>query len=1561
MSLVGNFTSNGDNQAQHHVPPRDAAPGTGHAGSDTSEASTIAANQDGTRLTPGNTNTNNNNNPKDITNQNSEAVSLDSSDSNGRRESVVHQLARRYTEQSVYSTTHQNPFHAQAGSALDPHGDHFNARAWAKAMLNTQLEDPNAPPPRTAGVSFRNLNVHGFGSDTDYQKSVGNVWLEGAGLAKKVMGNKGRKIEILKDIEGLVEAGEMLVVLGPPGSGCSTFLKTLAGETHGFFVDQNSVMNYQGISPQQMAKDFRGEAIYTAEVDVHFPMLTVGETLYFAARARAPRHIPGGATITQYGEHKRDVIMAMFGISHTVNTKVGNDFIRGVSGGERKRVTIAEAALSGAPLQCWDNSTRGLDSANAIEFCKTLRMETEINGATACVAIYQAPQSAVDVFNKALVLYEGRQIFFGPVTAAKQYFVDMGFDCPDRQTDADFLTSMTSPLERIVRPGWEDRVPRTPDEFAQRWKDSAERAQLLKQIEAYEQKYPIGGEHLQKFTESRKAQQAKGQRIKSPYTLSYMQQVNLCLWRGFRRLMADPSITVFQLVANSIMALIISSVFFNLKSNTDSFFSRAALLFFAILMNAFGSALEILTLYAQRPIVEKHSRYALYHPSAEAFASMLTDMPYKILNAITFNLVLYFMTNLRREPGPYFFFVLISFMLTLVMSMFFRSIASLSRSLDQALAPAAILILGLVMYTGFAIPPNYMLGWSEWIRYLNPVSYAFEALMVNEFHNRDFECVNFVPSGPAYSNIAPENQVCSTVGSVPGQPFVSGDAWINISYDYYNSHKWRNFGILWVFLFGLMFIYLAATELITAKKSKGEVLVFRRGHKAFKNKSTDDLESAPAGRNVGAAMDSSDNIAIIERQTAIFQWKDVCYDIKIKNEERRILDHVDGWVKPGTLTALMGVSGAGKTTLLDCLATRTTMGVISGEMLVDGKPRDDSFQRKTGYAQQQDLHLSTSTVREALTFSALLRQPAHVSREEKVDYVEEVIKLLEMSEYADAVVGVPGEGLNVEQRKRLTIGVELAAKPQLLLFLDEPTSGLDSQTSWAILDLLDKLKKNGQAILCTIHQPSAMLFARFDRLLFLKSGGKTVYFGEVGANSQILIDYFVRNGGKPCPPAANPAEWMLEVIGAAPGSHTDIDWHDAWRNSPEYAAVQEHLAEMKEERAHMTALERTVSAQKREDKAAYREFAAPFGEQLREVTIRVYQQYWRTPTYIYSKTALCTLSGLFIGFSLYNTPNTQQGLQNQMFSIFMMMTIFGQLVQQIMPHFVTQRALYEVRERPSKAYSWVAFMIANIVVELPWNTLMAVLIYFTWYYPIGLYNNAGDDVALRGAQMFLFCWMFLLFTSTFAHMIIAGVDTAENGGNIANLCFSMCLIFCGVLATPERLPGFWIFMYRVSPFTYMISGMLSTGVANTNVVCAASEFLHFEPTNGTSCEEYTNPWKTLAGGYVNNPGATSDCQYCALGDTNVFLAAVHADYKDVWRNFGILWVYVIFNIFGALFFYWLARVPKVKKAKTGTTKVGGTVGAVEEKVLEDPKRVGSAVGEKQDDATVASGEKTAKA
>ncbi|KAF2866739.1 ABC multidrug transporter [Massariosphaeria phaeospora] len=1422
-------------------------------------------------------------------------------------EEELQHLARRFTTQSA-NFQHESPFTAAEDSHLNPKNSNFRSRDWAKAFYNVRYSDETVLP-RVAGVAFRDLNVWGVGSPTDFQSSVGNSVLKFPAL----FGRGAQKITILRNLDGLLLPGEQLCVLGPPGSGCSTLLKTIAGDTHGFKVNPESYLNYQGITAEKMNSSYRGEAIYTAEVDAHFPMLTVGDTLYFAALARTPRTIPGGVSREQYAEHLRDVIMAMFGISHTINTQVGNDFVRGISGGERKRVTIAEAALSYAPLQCWDNSTRGLDSANAIEFCRTLRTQCDVFGASACVAIYQSPQAAYNLFDKVTVLYEGRQIYFGPADKARAYFEGLGFECPEAQTTPDFLTSMTSAAERVVRTGFENSVPRSPDEFARCWKESEARRELLQQIEEYDESHPLEGPDHDQFALSRKMEKSKKQRENSPYTLSYWRQISLCMWREYQRLKSDPAVPIFMLFANSFEALIVASIFYNLPATTASFFSRGALIFMIVLLNGFGSMMEIMALYAKRTIVEKHNRYALYHPSAEAVASMIMDLPYKITNSFVVNSILYFMANLRREPGPFFFFMLISFSMTLSMSMFFRFFASITKTIAQALAPSSIILLALCLYTGFAIPIQYMRGWASWLRWINPIAYGFESVLVNEFSGRQFPCAQFIPSGPGYENVSPDQRACAVQGAVPGLDTVSGTAFVETAYQYHNGNRWRNFGIIIAMMIFLMVLHLVMSELVASERSKGEVLVFRRGKMQKAKAKRQNIDEETGNNPVVAAekdVDSNGSGYNVEKQSSVFHWEDVCYDVQIKGETRTILDHVDGWIKPGTLTALMGVSGAGKTTLLDVLASRTTTGVISGSMLVDGRERDDSFQRKTGYCMQQDIHLHTSTVREALEFSALLRQPPEYNREQKLSYVDEVISLLNMGDYADAVVGVPGSGLNVEQRKRLTIGVELAARPKLLLFLDEPTSGLDSQTSWSICDLMEKLTRNGQAILCTIHQPSAMLFQRFDRLLLLAKGGKTVYFGEVGRSSRTLVDYFVRNGGRPCPPGANPAEWMLECIGAAPGAQTDIDWPEVWRNSREYTEVRTELAKLRD-------LVHSPSSVMDSSDSSYQAFAASFKTQFVEVGNRCFQQYWRTPSYIYSKMFLTVACSLFIGFSFFKNDNTMQGLQNQMFGVFLFLFVIIQLMFQIIPMFIIQRTLYEGREKQSKTYMWQAFILSNIAVEMVWNMIMAIFCFFVWYYPVGLYRNAEptDSVHLRSFLTLLLVILAFLFASTTAHMLVAGVESEEIAGSLTLLFSIMLYAFCGILAGPDTLPRFWIFMYRVNPFTYLVESLMAATLGEAAAHCAPDEFQSFFSPANTTCAEYMAPYISAAGGYVQNPQAVGAeaCRFCRLDSTDMFLKGINVEWSNRWRDFGLLWVYVVFNVGVAVFLYWVARVPKGKQ------------------------------------------------
>ncbi|KAF5011460.1 hypothetical protein FDECE_2425 [Fusarium decemcellulare] len=1385
---------------------------------------------------------------------------------------------------------------------LDPTNSAFDLSKWLPSFMK-QLQDEGINL-KAAGVSYKDLSVSGTGAALQLQQTLGDI-IQAPLRIKDYLsfGTKAPK-QILHQFDGLLRGGELLIVLGRPGSGCSTLLKTITGELEGLNTGDKSSIHYNGIPQKDMMKEFKGETTYNQEVDKHFPHLTVGQTLEFAAACRMPsnRALGIASSRSEACETATKIVMAVCGLSHTYNTKVGNDFIRGVSGGERKRVSIAEMMLAQSPVAAWDNSTRGLDSATALKFAQTIRLAADYTGSAHAMAIYQASQAIYDLFDKAVVLYEGRQIYFGPAGAAKEYFEQMGWLCPQRQTTGDFLTSVTNPQERQARPGMEDQVPRTPEEFERYWLNSPEYKTLHEEIELYQQEFPVDPSSgaIVEWREQKNFRQAKHVRPKSPYIISLATQISLTTKRAYQRIWNDLSATATSISTNIIMALIIGSVFYDTPDATVGFYSKGAVLFMAILMNALTAISEINNLYAQRPIVEKHASYAFYHPAAEAISGIVADLPIKFLAGTAFNLILYFMAGLRREAGQFFLYFLITYLSTFVMSAIFRTLAAITKTVSQAMMLAGVMVLALVIYTGFVIRVPQMHDWFSWIRWINPIFYAFEILISNEFHGREFVCSAIVPS---YTPLIGDSWICSTVGAVAGRQTVSGDAFIETNYKYSYSHVWRNFGILIAFLIAFMIIYFVATELNSKTASKAEVLVFQRGHVPAHLQSGIDRSVVNEELAVSRGSDAG-TLAAMEPQTDIFTWKNVVYDIEIKGEPRRLLDHVTGWVKPGTLTALMGVSGAGKTTLLDVLAQRTTMGVITGDLFVNGKSLDASFQRKTGYVQQQDLHLDTATVRESLRFSAMLRQPKTVSVEEKHQWVEQVIDMLNMRDFANAVVGVPGEGLNVEQRKLLTIGVELAAKPKLLLFLDEPTSGLDSQSSWAIVSFLRKLADAGQAILCTVHQPSAILFQQFDRLLFLARGGKTVYFGDIGDNSRKLLNYFEANGARACGDEENPAEWMLEIVNN--GVNADgQDWHSVWKSSQERLDVEAEV-----ERIHMTKSAVSVAE---DDAASHSEFAMPFVSQLQEVTIRVFQQYWRMPGYIMSKLMLGTIAGLFVGFSFWKADATFAGMQNILFSVFMIITVFSTIVQQIQPHFVTQRSLYEVRERPSKAYSWKAFMIANVIVEVPYQILTGILIFATFYYPI-----VGIQSSARQGLVLLFMIQLMLYASSFAQMTIAALPDALTASGIVTLLVLLSLTFCGVMQSPSALPGFWIFMYRVSPFTYWVAGIVSTELAGRTVTCSPDETSIFDPPANQTCREYLADFLASAPGQLQNPDDTERCSYCSLTNADQFMAGSNIYNSERWRNYGIVWAYIAFNIFIAVVSYYLFRVKKwnIGKKKT---------------------------------------------
>jgi ABC-type multidrug transport system permease subunit/ABC-type multidrug transport system ATPase subunit len=562
-----------------------------------------------------------------------------------------------------------------------------------------------------------------------------------------------------------------------------------------------------------------------------------------------------------------------------------------------------------------------------------------------------------------------------------------------------------------------------------------------------------------------------------------------------------------------------------------------------------------------------------------------------------------------------------------------------------------------------------------------------------------------------------------------------------------------------------------------------------------------------------------------------------------------------------------------------------------------------SFQRATGFAEQLDIHESTATVREALRFSALLRQPKEVPIAEKYEYCERIIDLLEMNDIAGATIGKIGEGLNQEQRKRVTIGVELASKPKLLLFLDEPTSGLDSAAAFNIIRFLRKLADSGQALLVTIHQPSAVLFEYFDELLLLKSGGRVVYHGPLGKDSRHLIDYFEHNGAKKCPADANPAEYMLEAIGAGNPDYKGKDWGDVWAASPEHhqrtLEIQQMIAE---------ARKKDTGSELIDD----REFAMPLSTQISAVVRRSFVSYWRTPDYMIGKFVLHIVTGLFNTFTFFRLGNSVIDFQSRLFSIFLTLTICPPLIQQLQPKFLDFRLIFKSREANSKIYSWIAFTTGAILVELPYSLLAGTLYFFCWWW--GSVGRGASDFA--STYTWLMLMLFEIYFIGFGQAIASFSANELFASILVPVFFLFVVSFCGVVVPYAALPKFWqSWMYYATPFRYLLEGFLAVAVHDRQVICASNEFARFLPPPGQTCESYTREHIAQVGGYVQN-GTDGLCELCQYATGDEFARGFNVFYSKVWLDFGITWIFCVFNfavVFACTWLY-LGGFKKIKAA-----------------------------------------------
>lgn len=478
-------------------------------------------------------------------------------------------------------------------------------------------------------------------------------------------------------------------------------------------------------------------------------------------------------------------LLKMFGISHTSLTLVGNAFVRGISGGERKRVSIAETLATKSTVVCWDNSTRGLDASTALDYANSLRVMTDVSNRTTLVTLYQAGEGIYKLMDKVLVIDEGRMIFQGPANQAKQYMIDLGFHCPERETTADFLTAVTDPKQRIIRQGYEAKAPRTAEEFERIYKNSDMYQRVLADVNEYEKDLSESDyKNTKQFKQSVKEQQSKRVSTRSSFTVSFWRQVLACTRREFWLVWGDkPTLwtKIFIIIANG---LIVGSLFYGQPTNTEGAFSRGGTEFFSILFLGWLQLTELMKAVSGRVVIARHRDYAFYRPSAVSIARVIADFPLILFQVILFTIIMYFMTNLDRDVSKFFIYALFVYTSTINITALYRMFAALSPTIDDAVRFSGTALNLLIIYTGYAIPKPTLVNqkvWFGWLYYVNPISYSFEAVLTNEFYKRQMACApeQLVPQGPG---VQPQYQGCAISGAQLGSSTVAGEQYLASTY-----------------------------------------------------------------------------------------------------------------------------------------------------------------------------------------------------------------------------------------------------------------------------------------------------------------------------------------------------------------------------------------------------------------------------------------------------------------------------------------------------------------------------------------------------------------------------------------------------------------------------------------------------------------------------------------------------------------------------------------------------------------------------------------------------------
>ncbi|EEF30370.1 ATP-binding cassette transporter, putative [Ricinus communis] len=1115
---------------------------------------------------------------------------------------------------------------------------------------------------------------------------------------------------------------------------------------------------------------------YISQHDLHHGEMTVRETLDFSGRCLgvgtryemlaelSRREIEAGikpdpeidafmkatAIAGQEGSLVTDYVLKILGLDICADIMVGDGMRRGISGGQKKRVTTGEMLVGPAKALFMDEISTGLDSSTTYQIVRFMRQMVHIMEVTMIISLLQPAPETYDLFDDIILLSEGQIIYQGPRENVLEFFESVGFRCPERKGVADFLQEVTSKKDQEqywCRKGQAYRYISVP-EFSQRFRSFHIGQRLTEELRV---PYDRSSAHPAALE-------------KKKYGISNWELFKACFARELLLMKRNSFVYIFKTTQITIMSLIAMTVFLRTEMKVGGIQDGGKFygaLFFSLINVMFNGMAEMAMTMFRLPVFYKQRDFLFYPAWAFALPIWVLRIPISLLESGIWILLTYYTIGFAPAASRFFKQFLAFFSVHQMALSLFRFIAAIGRTEVVANTLGTFTLLVVFVLGGFIVARDDIEPWMIWGYYISPMMYGQNAIVINEFLDERWSAPN---NDPTFSQ--------PTVGKVllkmRGMFLEEYWYWISVA-------ALVGFSLLFNILFVWALTYLdplGDSKSIILEDDESKKKMSSTGHKTRSTEMTS-LSTAPLYEE-HAPMKRG---MVLPFQPLSLAFSHVNYYVDmpaemksqgIEEDRLQLLRDVSGAFRPGVLTALVGVSGAGKTTLMDVLAGRKTGGYIEGSISISGYPKkQETFARISGYCEQNDIHSPHVTIYESLLYSAWLRLSKEIKSETRKMFVEEVMELVELNLLRNSIVGLPGvDGLSTEQRKRLTIAVELVANPSII-FMDEPTSGLDARAAAIVMRTVRNTVDTGRTVVCTIHQPSIDIFEAFDELLLMKRGGQVNYAGPLGRQSHKLIEYFEAVPGVPkITVGYNPATWMLEISSAAAEAQLDVDFAEIYANSELFQRNQELIEEL------------STPAPGAKDLNFPTQYSQDFFTQCKACFVKQHWSYWKNPRYNAIRLFMTIAVGFIFGLIFWDKgqkTQKQQDLMNLLGAMYSAVMFLGATnTSSVMSIVAVERTVF-YRERAAGMYSELPYAFAQVAIEAIYVAIQTLV------YSLLLYSMIGFPWK---ADNFLWFYFFIF----------------------------MCFMYFTLYGMMLEIPIWWRWYYWASPTAWTIYGLITSQV-----------------------------------------------------------------------------------------------------------------------------------------------------